>query len=70
MSPNPAHDNIFIQTNQEWISQNLRILDITSKVVFERMINQNEALQINVSEWPKGVYLLQTNQNNQRFIVD
>jgi hypothetical protein len=68
--PNPAQDELFIQASAEWSTQTVRIFDMTSRQVFEQVLHSQEAIKLPVAQWPKGVYMLQTNFSTQKLIID
>lgn len=58
--PNPAKDNITIETNSN-IKQDLEILNLLGQMVYASSINLKST--INVSSFPKGVYFIRINTN-------
>ncbi len=54
--PNPAFENVTIDNNSLNIGS-IKILDITGKLIFDKTI-ESAVEQIDISNWPKGVYLL------------
>jgi len=45
----------------------LRIIDLTGKVILEKQV-ENQAEQIDVSTLPKGMYYIQVNNEQAKFI--
>lgn len=61
--PNPAHDIIFVGTNNDLPVQNIQLYNIAGQLV----MTSNE-LEINVSELPEGVYFVTVFTENQKFV--
>lgn len=56
--PNPASERIIIST--EWLNQNFRI-EVVNKlgyIVYSKEFGQSESIEINVSGWPAGFYII------------
>ena len=62
--PNPSQGNVFIETSASGLNYN--ILDFTGKVILSNTINHHKE-QINLSEFDKGIYFIQL-QNNDGII--
>ncbi|MCB9064108.1 MAG: T9SS type A sorting domain-containing protein [Chitinophagales bacterium] len=57
--PNPAHDMISIKVDLENVVGSLiTIKDIYGRTVFKKTLNSTEGMKIDVSNFPKGVYML------------
>ena len=62
--PNPAHDKITIVVEEENL-QNLvaTLYDIQGKVIMQKKIKESNTV-INVSAFPKGVFILEVKNKN------
>jgi len=56
--PNPASTNLTIVINSD--IQSIQIFDMTGKLMFNQNIAAAESIQLNISEWNSGIYLVQT----------
>jgi len=67
--PNPANDVVYINDSEGELNA-LRIYDLQSRLI-EQIVDSKRGLwQVDVSEFPSGVYLLETNfANGQKEIV-
>ena len=65
--PNPVNDQLNLQLNEQQLFSNLRIIDLTGKVILEKQV-ENQAEQIDVSTLPKGMYYIQVNNEQAKFI--
>lgn len=63
--PNPVQDILFVEGLE--INTTVRIFDMNGTLVRNEMVDQAR-LQLNVSDLPKGIYLLQTENQTVRFI--
>ena len=61
--PNPAHDYIIVEANNDSPVQNIQLYNIAGQLV----MTSNE-LEINVSALPKGVYFVTVFTENQKFV--
>ncbi len=66
--PNPASDMVTIKLNENAIKQDLRITDITGRLVQVVATGTAEQLQLNVAAFAPGVYILECNGYTQRLI--
>lgn len=68
--PNPANQTLFVSGKN---LQNIKIMDVSGKLIFERNIN-SDFEQINVNSLSKGVYLMQVLSNSgistQKVIIE
>lgn len=65
ISPNPAGEKIVISNKNE-LPLVVRIFDITGRLMFEKSFQNNE-LNIQVENWPKGMYLVNINSDGTNF---
>ena len=76
--PNPVHDQLNVEfTSNDENSVLIKMIDLSGRIVYSEQVNPSIGANqnaINVSEFAKGVYLLQVEMNNQfenlRVIVD
>jgi hypothetical protein len=59
--PNPASDKLYIESYSK-ISE-VKIYDITGRIVFEKSAIPNSSLQINCNEFLRGIYFIKINSN-------
>jgi hypothetical protein len=60
--PNPTNGVFQVQLGTV-TNGNLEVLDYTGKIVLKQNINGN-ALQLDISEMPKGMYIIKVNSTN------
>lgn len=58
--PNPAIDNVYFNSNLEYI----KVIDLLGNTVRET----NSTNSISVSDLPKGIYIVETNEGNARLV--
>ncbi len=58
--PNPAHETVTISTNNMGKEATVTTTDLTGRVLFHSTSTQDQ-LQLNIAEWPKGMYLININ---------
>jgi len=63
--PNPAKDNITIETNSDK-EQRIEIIDLVGQTVYTNIINNKET--INTSAFAKGVYILKIYSNKETIV--
>lgn len=63
--PNPATDQVIIE-NPDLVYSNLRIVNTSGKVLFDRLISQSEKVTV-PTHWPLGVYFVEL--SNETHIV-
>jgi hypothetical protein len=71
--PNPSQNILYLSSNNLIQNQHLRIYNISGQVVFNRNIEKlsiNEVIEIDVSFFAKGLYLIDFNNSKEKFIVD
>ena len=68
--PNPARQNInLLFTTNEISSGEIHVRDLNGRVVLSRQwLNEHSATQIDVSTLPRGMYLLEWTNDNQRMV--
>ena len=71
--PNPANDKLTLLFNQP-ISGSLNLIDLTGKSILEISLNKEKSIELDVSSFKKGIYLvlIKTNQElySQKLIID
>jgi len=65
--PNPSKDKLFISTNLNISNPKIQVFDIKGQLIYSERMKSND-LEIDVSEWSKGVYLVKLN-SDENFIV-
>jgi hypothetical protein len=67
--PNPAHDQLTVEfTSNDEKSGLIKMIDASGRIVYREQLNPSVGANqktINVSEFAKGVYLIQVEMNNQ-----
>lgn len=59
ISPNPAHSIVSIEFGKDQLSTvDISVMDITGKIIFKTNTN-TKAYTLNVSQWSKGLYIIQ-----------
>ncbi len=64
--PNPVRDYIYIKNPEDKLERNIQILDVTGKVVFENVYQENIII-ISVKNWSKGVYFIKIADANKTY---
>jgi hypothetical protein len=71
--PNPTHDKLTVSFSSN-LSGNLSIHDFVGRTLFEQKIVNQKSLEINVSHFMKGAYLMVVRVDGefygQKFLVD
>ena len=71
--PNPTNEKLILSFNEP-ISGNLNIIDLSGKILIEQNFYKEKTLEINVSNFKKGIYLvlIKTNQElySQKVIIE
>lgn len=71
--PNPTNEKLTISFTER-ISGNLLFIDLAGKTVFEQNLLNQKLVEINVSNFKKGIYLvlIKTNQElySQKVIIE
>jgi hypothetical protein len=63
--PNPAIDNLTIQIP---FAQNIKVYDLLGKE-FLNLSNIRTSVNVNISSWPKGIYMLTVDNESRKIIV-
>lgn len=66
--PNPANDVLRLHLNGDNVLQNVRILDILGKVVLTMPLQNQKEVNIQISQLPKGFYILEAISLNGRIV--
>jgi hypothetical protein len=56
--PNPASDNIIVNYGKILKNSTLEIYNVTGQLIKNEEIDQTSTQSINISEFPKGLYIL------------
>ncbi len=68
--PNPASDVVKITLAQNLNAEILQVIDVTGKTIFSTPVSPNELeVQINVSNYAKGIYLIRLGNVTQKLLV-
>ncbi|HLU85192.1 MAG TPA: T9SS type A sorting domain-containing protein, partial [Vicingaceae bacterium] len=65
--PNPTAANINITQLNNFVGGNIEIINLMGQVIFTTTINTNQ-LSVNLSEYPKGIYLVKINSDKEQVI--
>lgn len=60
--PNPAHDNIYINSNNK-LQKHIQVFDLAGKLIFDNLFNE-DVLIISTKNWNKGVYFIKIATEN------
>ncbi|MBV6485682.1 MAG: hypothetical protein KFKLKKLM_02271 [Flavobacteriales bacterium] len=63
--PNPANQQLFIQLQTIEPLVKVKMFDVFGKMVFNKSINNEQIVELNLSDLSKGVYLLQLTLQNK-----
>ena len=66
--PNPAKDFVFIEKNNEMIT-NIELVNISGKVLFNTTVN-NKFYKLNISNLQKGIYFIKVDGNINKIIKE
>ncbi len=66
--PNPAGDQLNIVIDQKTKSNQLRIINTQGQLVYKQKIGNNSAVNLNVSNFPPGMYLIEISTTNGKLI--
>jgi len=64
MYPNPASENVFIEFQKMSEINKLSIIDMSGKIVESIFPEANKSLEINLTNYQKGIYLIKIFSNN------
>jgi len=56
--PNPTNQTLFINLGMTYQQINLKIRDITGKLVFVQSYSQQDLLKLNISSFLPGIYFI------------
>lgn len=65
--PNPTPNNINITQLNNFVGGNIEIINLMGQVIFTTTINSNQ-LSVNLSEYPKGIYLVKISSDKEQVI--
>ena len=65
--PNPTAANINITQLNNFVGGNIEIINLMGQVIFTTTINSNQ-LSVNLSEYPKGIYLVKISSDKEQVI--
>lgn len=71
--PNPTSDLINIEIKDEnYKTYRLSVFDVTGKVILQKQIDHVETIQLNLSNYPTGLYLLEIRDasNNKPLLIN
>mgnify|MGYP001986768672 CR=1 FL=1 len=66
--PNPASNNVTLEFENTKF-QTLYIFNLVGNIIYQKTINDNN-LEIDVSNWSKGIYIIKTENNAKKLIVN
>ena len=61
--PNPTNDFFTIELSENQYSENLRIVDVTGRIIYESVEKSNQ-IKVVSSDWTKGIYFYQIRLEN------
>ncbi|SHN32967.1 discoidin domain-containing protein [Chitinophaga sp. CF418] len=71
VSPNPATNVLNVQLKGAAQSSVLKVYSIGGQVVYQAKVNANvNQLQVNVSNWPKGIYIISIGDSRKKVVVE
>lgn len=56
--PNPTHEKLMIEMNGSMTAEHISVLDLLGRVLLSENVSGRKIIEINVSKYPSGVYLL------------
>jgi hypothetical protein len=65
--PNPANDLVTIEVNQNGLVNHVVLIDLAGRVLKSESWNNGSEVQINVTDVPKGYYIIQLTSGAQKF---
>ncbi|MBI2257553.1 MAG: T9SS type A sorting domain-containing protein [Flavobacteriia bacterium] len=69
MNPNPASSEITIEVNNDFDNNDMKLFDLSSKLVFSSKITSNKC-SIDVSSFSKGIYFVEIGGVREKFVVE
>ena len=66
--PNPASEKIIIEFENE-ATETFNVFNLLGKTIYRKTTSET-VLEINVSDWLKGIYIIKTKNNVQKLIVN
>lgn len=68
--PNPASNVLTVQTKDAPSKALLQVYNMSGRLVYQTKANGNSQLQIDVSAWPKGMYIISVGDAKSKVIVE
>jgi hypothetical protein len=65
--PNPANDLVTIEINQNGLVNHVVLIDLAGRVLKSESWNNGSLVQLNVTDVPKGYYIIQLTSGAQKF---
>ena len=66
--PNPAEDDINLKWDSEMSVEFVRIMDTQGRIIFQSNIGSVETFALDINTWATGLYLVEINSNEQRWV--
>jgi hypothetical protein len=63
--PNPANDKVFVES-QSHLIQNLKVYDVSGKVVFDKSVGE-KSYRVETKSWAPGTYIFEIKFNDQAY---
>ncbi|MCB0395140.1 MAG: T9SS type A sorting domain-containing protein, partial [Flavobacteriales bacterium] len=63
--PNPTSHSVMIATGSELNNATLQVFDMTGKMVFEKSYETFNNAELNLSDQPKGIYMVKITSPDQ-----
>jgi hypothetical protein len=57
--PNPASDRVTVSWSGDIFPEDIRVFDLTGKLIHYQVVTDESEVILNVSEWNDGIYLVQ-----------
>ncbi len=68
--PNPASNILTVQFKGEDAKSILRVYNIAGQEVYQSGLNGSNQQQIDVSKWPKGIYIISAGKSRKKVVVE
>jgi len=68
--PNPASNVLTVQTKGAAPLAVLKAYSIDGRVVYQSKVNGANQIQVNVSGWPKGIYVIEVGDSRKKVVVE